>query len=115
VSRDQAVLAYAAAGFQTDTTDSMGATALHHAAINGRIGPVRALLAAGARTDIRDREHSSTPMGWATFGADHVTDQAGDYEATVRALLEGGARVEPNEYMPHHAGVRAVLRQFGFG
>lgn len=76
---------------------------------------VRALLAAGARTDIRDHEHSSTPIGWATFGADHVADRAGDYEATIRALLDSGACLEPNEYMPQHDGVRAVLRQFAAG
>lgn len=114
-ARDQTVLACVAAGFPLDVTDGMGATALHHAAINGRIGLVRALLTAGARTDIRDREHSSTPIGWATFGADLVSDRAGDYEATVRALLESGARLEPNEYLPRHSGVRAVLRQFAVG
>jgi len=109
---DQTVLACVAAGFPLDATDGMGATALHHAAIRGELQLARALLAAGAPIDIQDREHSSTPMGWATFGADEVADRGGDYEGTVRALLDAGAKLGPREYMPRHAGVRAVLRQF---
>jgi len=111
--RDATVLACIAAGFPLDTTASMGETALHQAAIAGRVALVSALLGAGARIDIRDRDHSSTPLGWATFGADHVADASGDYEGTVRALLEAGASQHPGEYLPQHAGVRAVLRQFG--
>jgi ankyrin repeat protein len=113
--RDQTVVACVAAGFPIDATDGMGATALHHVAIRGQVALVRALLAAGASADIRDREHASTPMGWATFGADEVSDRDGDYAATVRALLDAGTRLGPGEYMPRHAGVRAVLRQFEAG
>ena len=70
------------------------------------------LLEAGAATDIRDKEHSSTPLGWACWGADFVSDTDGDYEGCVRALLEAGERVQANEYHPEHEGVRKVLERF---
>ena len=107
---DATVLAYAAAGFDCGARDGMGATALHHAAMHGRLSAVRALLAAGSDIAIRDTEHHSTPLGWALFGADHVADADGDYAGTVRVLLEAGARPAAGEYLPAHAGVRAALQ-----
>jgi len=111
--RGATVLACLAAGFPVDTTDAVGATALHHSAIHGRAPLVRALLDAGASVAIRDTEHSSSPLGWACFGADYVADPAGDYEGCVRALLDAGARLLADEYRPRHAGVRAVLERGG--
>ena len=110
--REAQVLAYVAAGFAVDTTDASGATALHYAAIQGRAALVRALLAAGASITIRDTEHHAVPLGWATFGADHVATSGGDYEGSVLALVEAGARPREGEYRPKHAGVRKVLRRF---
>jgi ankyrin repeat protein len=110
--RGATVAACLAAGFPVDTTDGAGATALHHAAIQGRETLVRALLDAGADVGIRDTEHASTPLGWACFGADHVTDPDGDYERCVRALLDAGARPRTDEHQPRHAGVLAVLQRF---
>jgi ankyrin repeat protein len=107
--RFDTVLACVAAGFPLGDKDEMGATALHHAAMHGHVGAVRALLAAGADFRIRDREHSGTPLGWACFGADHVQSAGADYEGTVRALLAAGAQVKKDEHVPAHAGVRAVL------
>ena len=107
------VAACVAAGFPIDVTDPFGATALHHSALHGRAPQVRLLLDAGAATEIRDREHKSTPLGWALFGADFVADADGDYEGCTRALLEAGLRPLDGEYRPQHAGVQAVLRQFG--
>jgi len=101
-----------AAGFPVDTTDSMGATALHHAAIHGRAAVVRALLDAGASIDLRDNEHHSAPLGWATFGSDFVKAPGADYEGSVEALLEAGARPREDEYRPKNPGVRKVLRRF---
>jgi ankyrin repeat protein len=110
--RFDTVLACVAAGFPPGDEDEMGATALHHAALHGHAGAVRALLAAGADLRVRDREHHSTPLGWACFGADHVQDNDGDYAAAVRALLDAGARVQHDEHQPAHAGVRAVLDSY---
>ena len=67
------------------------------------------LLEAGAATNIRDKEHSSTPLGWACWGVDFISDADGDYEGSVRALLEAGARLHDNEHYPAHEGVRSVL------
>ncbi len=108
--RGTTVEAFIAAGFPVGTTDHMGATALHHAAIHGRVALVRALLAAGAPIDVRDREHSSTPLGWAVFGADHVAESDRDYVGCVRALLEAGSGPPDNEN-PRHPGVRAELER----
>ena len=69
----------------------------------------RALPAAGADVGIRDREHSSTPLGWATFGSDHVASPDGNYAGCVRALLGAGARPRADEYQPQRADVRALL------
>jgi hypothetical protein len=94
-----------------DTPDEAGATALHHAAIHGHADIVRELLRRGADPGIHDREHRSTAMGWACFGADHVSEPVGDYEGTVGALLEAGARHTAADHEPAHAGVREVLRR----
>ena len=107
------VSACVAAGLAVDTTDEAGATALHYAAIRGSAPAVRELLRHGAGFEIRDREHHATALGWACFGADHIQDPAGDYVATVQALLEGGARPAPDDRPPAHTGVRAVLRSTG--
>jgi ankyrin repeat protein len=114
-SREATVAAYVAAGFPVDTTDSAGATALHHSAIHGRARQVRVLLDAGAATDIRDREHSSTPLGWASFGADFLADTDGDYEGCVRALLDAGARPRSDEHQAKHKGVASVIQRFRDG
>jgi ankyrin repeat protein len=106
------VRACLAAGFAIDTTDEFGATALHHAAIHGRAGLVRELLRRGASFRIHDRQHSAAAIGWACFGADHVSEPDGDYLDTVRALLESGARLSADVHPPAHPGVREVLREF---
>ncbi len=109
--RTETVRAFVDAGFPVDATDTDGATALHHAALRGNAALVRALVEAGAALDLRDRVHHSTPMGWATFGADHVAASGGEYERTVEALLAAGARPRPDEYRPENAGVRAAIER----
>lgn len=111
-SREATMTAYVVAGFPVNTADTAGATALHHSAIHGRVQQMRVLLEAGAATDIRDGEHSSTPLGWACFGADFVNDPDADYEGCARALLEAGARPLPSEHQPSHEGVREVIEPF---
>jgi len=68
---------------------------------------------AGADVTLRDTEHSSTPLGWALFGADFFKQSGGDYESTVRALLETGARPHRDEYVSKRPAIRALLRTFG--
>jgi len=112
LGREATVSACVAAGFPVNTTDTSGASALHFSALHGRAQQVRLLLKAGAATDIRDEEHSSTPLGWACWGADFVRDAGGDYEDCVRALLEAGAHLQANEHQPEHEGVRRVIDRF---
>ena len=105
------LLACLAAGFPVDAADSSKATALHQAAIRGRTALTRALLAAGADTTLLDGEHSASPLGWALFGADFVKQANGDYEGTVRALLEAGARPR-DAYLSQQPAIRALFRKF---
>lgn len=65
-----AVLAAAAEGIDLDALVD-GRTLLHQAAFLDDAEMVRALLAAGARTDIVDREHGTTPLQWATWAYAH--------------------------------------------
>lgn len=112
-SRAGVVRACIVAGFPVDTADGEGATALHHAAIQGNAAMTRALIQAGAPLELRDSQHSSTPLGWACFGVEFMRAETGDYEDTVRALLEAGALSDPSDRAVDHAGVRAVFRTFG--
>lgn len=107
--RRDVVAACLAAGISVDTLDESGATALHHAAIHGRVDIVGELLSHGADLGIRDVEHSGSPLGWACFGADHVSDPGGDYVETVRVLLQAGAPYSADDHEPAHPGARALL------
>lgn len=108
------VAACLAAGFPVNTQEEGGATALHHAAINGRLEMVQMLLAAGAGIGIRDRDHHATQLGWAQFGADFFRESPGDYGGTVRALLAAGARTRGDEYRAKHPDVRAAMEDAGY-
>jgi hypothetical protein len=55
---------------------------------------VRVLLEHRPDLELRDPVHHGTALGWAAFGSLHSWYcRTGDYPATVRALLEAGARV----------------------
>jgi ankyrin repeat protein len=92
-----------------NTTESGGATALHYAAIEGQLEAVRLLLAQHADLNIIDKEHSSTPLGWAAWGSDFVKKAGGDYPGTIRALLDAGSRPYPGGYVPENEEARAAL------
>jgi ankyrin repeat protein len=49
------------------------ATPLHHAALAGHTDVVRLLVERGARSDIRDKIHESTPLDWAIHGGQTAT------------------------------------------
>jgi ankyrin repeat protein len=102
------------AGLPVNVPNEFGATPLHQAAIRGRAALVRALLRRGADFLVRYRAHDAPALGWACFGADFVTDETGDYEATVAALLDAGAPVTSQVHRPEHAGVRRVLQEAGW-
>lgn len=102
------VAACISAGFPVDTTESTGATATHYAALRGNIDMVQLLLGAKPDLSIRDREHSSTPIGWAAWGSDFVRDPSGDYPATIRTLAAAGGRLAANEHLPQQEAARAA-------
>lgn len=69
-----------------DARNPMGATPLHLAATNPDIGPLKALLAAGADARARDKE-DLTPLHMAAYT---------DKPEHARLLLEAGADVDAN-------------------
>jgi ankyrin repeat protein len=103
------VAACVAAGFPVDTPETTGATALHYAALRGNLDTVQLLLRANPDLSIRDREHSATPLGWATWAADFMKEPSGNYPATIRALVAAGAQLGANENVPANAEARAAL------
>ena len=98
-----------AAGFDVNEVNDRAATPLHEAAINGFHEIVSALIAAGSDLTRRDPEHNATPLGWAIFGADYVANRGGDYEKTIRAFVEAGAKGTETEGEPRHPGARNAL------
>ncbi len=95
------------AGFPTTTKDWMGGTALHHAAMCGRLGAAQALIAGGSELDDRENSHRSTPLGWAQWGSEHEYGTNADYAGVVEALIAAGATLP--ESCAGSAGVAAVL------
>ena len=71
----------AADASQRDVRTPLGATPLHHAAMNLDPGPLKALLAAGANPNARDGE-GRTPLHMAAFAT---------RTANAKLLLRGGA------------------------
>lgn len=64
-----------------------GGTALHWASWRGRVEGVRALLAAGAPLDLRDRTYGSSPLAWAAHGSAHCREAGADYLEVIDLLL----------------------------
>ena len=106
-----------AAGWPVDARGQHGGTPLHWAAWHGNAEMVREILRYHPPIEIRSRDFDATPLGWALHGSlNSWHRQAGDYGATVEALLDAGAKppqstgdVEANE------AVREVLRRRGYG
>jgi ankyrin repeat protein len=58
-------------GFDPNAKDKDAVTALHRAAMGGRVEAVRVLLAHGASVQNLDGMFSATPLVWATEGWKH--------------------------------------------
>jgi ankyrin repeat protein len=81
-----------AIGWPAGTVARGRLTALHWAGFHGDAATARALLASGAPLDVKDDEHSGTPLGWALWGSVHGWHREhGDYAGTVQAMLDAGA------------------------
>jgi ankyrin repeat protein len=61
------VRALLAAGARVDAFGAHGYTALHAAALHGDLPMIGFLAGRGARTNLKDREHHATPLGWAEY------------------------------------------------
>jgi hypothetical protein len=86
-------------GFDAAARGQDGGTVLHCAAWQGAAGCVEIALRYGsvrALIEVRDPVHGSTPLGWCCHGARYCVNQAGDYPAVARLLLDAGARPGPN-------------------
>src|SRR5206468_8066351 len=94
--KDGAVRVLVSLGFDLGLEGPWGGTALHHAAWQGRVELVRALLAAGAPVNIRDRTHGSSPIAWAAHGSANCRDADDDYVAVTDLLIDARAEREPS-------------------
>jgi Ankyrin repeats (3 copies) len=101
-----------AAGLPVETFGQHHATPLHWAAWHGNAELVRLILARGASLENSDNDYKVTPLNWAIHGSENGWyREAGDYAATVEALLDAGAAI------PDRPGgtdaVRGALRRHG--
>jgi ankyrin repeat protein len=93
---DDAFRRMLAAGFDPMAPALDGGTALHQAAWTGAADLVELLLKSRQwDLEIRDPTHDGTPLGWACHGSANCRHPKGDYERTVRLLLDAGAKVDP--------------------
>ena len=87
-----------ACGFDPNVKDPDGVTALHRAAMAGRVEAVRALLSHEASVDAQDNMFAATPLVWACEGWSHDPRQSGtDHVEVARLLLAAGS---PREWTP---------------
>jgi ankyrin repeat protein len=110
------------AGFSLASEAPWGGTPLHHAAWHGRPDTVRLLIELGAPLDQRDRQHGSSPMGWAGHGSANAREADDDYLAIVDLLADAGARPEaafnrwgeaPSQLARPRVAKRLMERGFG--
>ncbi len=84
-----------ACGFDPNVKDHDGVTALHRAAMGGRVEAVRMLLAGGAAVNALDGMFSGTPLLWASHGWRNNPHQDGvDYLGVARQLIAAGSSLE---------------------
>lgn len=103
-----------ACGFDPNVKDHDGVTALHRAAMGGRVEAVRVLLAGGASVNALDGMFSGTPLLWASHGWRNNPHQTGiDYLGVARQLLAAGSSMEwiPPEKAPDPEATQEELSE----
>lgn len=83
-----------ACGFDPNSPDAEGITALHRAAMAGRAEAVRVLLGFGAAVDAVDGTFAAPPLMWAAQGWQHNPQPGTDYPGAARLLIEAGTPLE---------------------
>lgn len=96
------------AGLPVDAYSQHHATALHWSAWHGNAELAGLILARHPPLENADNEFKGTPLRWAIHGSENSWHRkAGDYGATVEALLKAGAK--PTEKSEGSEAVKAVL------
>lgn len=109
----QVLTAMLECGFDPNRGDEeIGKTALHAAAMAGRVEAVRILLAHGASVHVRDREFQGQPLVWAAEGA-RMHGERSDYGEVARLLLEAGSSVEWEAGEEPAEGLLEILSEWG--
>jgi hypothetical protein len=100
------------AGLPVESFGQHHATPLHWAAWHGNAELVRLILTYNPPIENADNDYKVTPLNWALHGSQNGWyREAGDYPATVEALLDAGA-ILPKETGGTEA-VQEVLRRHG--
>ena len=100
------------AGLPVESFGQHHATPLHWAAWHGNAELVRLILTYNPPIENSDNDYKVTPLNWAMHGSQNGWyREAGDYPATVEALLAAGARL-PDKLGGTDA-VQEVLRRHG--
>ena len=82
-----------AAGLPVESFGQHHATPLHWAAWHGNAELVRLILTLDPPIENSDNDYKVTPLNWAIHGSENGWyREAGDYPATVEALLDAGAK-----------------------
>ncbi len=91
-NQGDAVRVFLQCGWPVDARGQHRATPLHWAAFHGNAAMTAAILHFDPPLDATDADFKSTPLGWATHGAEHGWYRAtGDYAATSALLTAAGA------------------------
>jgi hypothetical protein len=85
-----------ACGFDHRVTGREGESALHHAAMQGHIAAVRALLAGGADVNALDATFNAPPLAWAAQGFSYVPAMRDAYIEVARQLIAAGSTLNWN-------------------
>lgn len=97
-------------GWPLDALGQHEATALHWAAFHGDAETAELLLRHNPPLELKDKDFSGTPLGWAIHGSEHGWhSKTGNYAGVVEALLRAGAK--PPAEPGGTPAVRAVLER----
>jgi ankyrin repeat protein len=98
-------------GLPVDARSQHGATPLHWAAWHGNAEMAAIVLRYAPPLEQTDEDFKATPLGWAIYGSENSPTRTGDYAATIRALLNAGAK--PPAKAEGTPAVREELRRHG--